>query len=164
MTTIVTKFGKFRYNRLPMGMCALGNIYQSKVDKLLCDIRGVKTYIDDIIVLSKDLFKNNINQLRIIFGRLRDTGLKDNSAKCSFGVKEIPYLCYVIKMEGIKPDLKKLQGIMDIGRTATTTDTRDIMGMVKYYRYLWTRRSHILAPLTEAASGPKGINILWMMF
>ena len=47
MTTIVTEFGKFRYNRLPMGICALGNIYQSKVDKLLCDIRGVKKYIYD---------------------------------------------------------------------------------------------------------------------
>ena len=29
MTKIVTEFGKFRYNCLPMGMCALGDIFQS---------------------------------------------------------------------------------------------------------------------------------------
>ena len=45
--TIVTKFGKFRYNRLPMGICASGYIFQAKVDELLSDIEGVKTYIDD---------------------------------------------------------------------------------------------------------------------
>ena len=38
MTTIVTKFGKFGYNRLPMGMCASGDIFQDKLDELLGDI------------------------------------------------------------------------------------------------------------------------------
>ena len=33
--------------------------------------------------------------------------------------------------------------------------------MVQYYRYMWPRQSHILAPLTEASSGPKGRKILW---
>ena len=56
MTTIVTEFGKFRYNRLPMGVCALGGIFQAKVDKLLGDIKGIKIYIDDILVLRKDIF------------------------------------------------------------------------------------------------------------
>ena len=37
-----------------MGMCSLVNIFQAKFDELLGDIEGVKTYIDDKIVLSKD--------------------------------------------------------------------------------------------------------------
>ena len=53
MKTIVTKFGMFRYNRLPVGICASGNIFQSKVDEILSDIEVVKTYINDILVLSK---------------------------------------------------------------------------------------------------------------
>ena len=54
MTTIVTEFGKFIYNCLPMGMCASGDRFQAKVDKLLGNIKGVKMYIDSILVLSKD--------------------------------------------------------------------------------------------------------------
>ena len=96
MMTIVTEFGKFRYNCLPMGMCTSGDIFQAKLDKLLGDIEGVKTYIDYIIVLGKDRFENHIKQLIIIFVRLRDAGLKVNAPKCSFGLKEIPYLRYVI--------------------------------------------------------------------
>ena len=76
MTMIVTEFGKFGYNLLPMVMCASREIFQAKVGKLLGDIEGVKTYINDILVLSKDYFTKHIEKLRIIFGRLRAAGLK----------------------------------------------------------------------------------------
>ena len=61
MTTIVTEFGKFRYNRLPMGMLVLGDIFQAKVDKILGDIEGVKMNIYDILVLSKDCLTKHKN-------------------------------------------------------------------------------------------------------
>ena len=35
ITTIVTEFGKLKYNRLPMGMYASGDIFQVKLDELL---------------------------------------------------------------------------------------------------------------------------------
>ena len=41
-TTIVTKFGKFRYNRVPMGLCASSEIFQAKAEYLLGDIEGVR--------------------------------------------------------------------------------------------------------------------------
>jgi hypothetical protein len=41
LTTIITEFGKYRYNELPMGMCCSGDIFQAKVDQLLGDIEGV---------------------------------------------------------------------------------------------------------------------------
>ena len=57
--TIVSEFGKFRYNHLPMGMCASGDIFQAKVDYLLGDIEGVKIFIDNILVLSKESFSKH---------------------------------------------------------------------------------------------------------
>ena len=142
-------------------MYVSGDILQYKVDKILGDIKGVKTYIDDIIVLSKDCFITHIEQLRMMFLRLCATGLKINAPKYSSGLKEIPYLGYVITMEGIKHDLKKVKGIMDIGRSSNTISARALKGMVQYYRDMCPRRSYVLAPLTEAVSGPKGRKILW---
>ena len=81
MTMIVTEFGKFRYNNLPMGLCTLVDIFQVRVDNLIGDIEGVKTYIDDIIFFGKDCFKNDIDQMRIIFRRLRAAGLKVKAHK-----------------------------------------------------------------------------------
>ena len=55
-TTIVTEFGKFRYNRVPMGLFASGDIFQAKVDELLSDIKGAKTYMNVIMLLVKWIF------------------------------------------------------------------------------------------------------------
>ena len=93
-----------------------GAIFQGKVDKLLGDIEGVKNYIDVILVLSKDCFTNKIDQLRIIFSRLHTAGSEINDPKCSFGLKDISYIGYVITRGGIEPDWKKVQGIMDFGQ------------------------------------------------
>ena len=87
MITIVTKYGIFRYNCLFMGMCASGDIFQGKVEELLSNIEGVKTYIDDILVLGTGGFEKHMEQLRIIFGELCAAGLKVNAHKYSFGLK-----------------------------------------------------------------------------
>ena len=63
--------------------------------------------------------------------------------------------------KSIKPDPKNVQGIMDIARPPKTTEAWALIGMVHYYRDMWPRRSHVLAPLTEAYSGPKGRKISW---
>ena len=57
MTTFVTEIWKFRYNRPPMGLCASGDIFQAKVDEIIGDIKGVKIYIGNILILSKDRFE-----------------------------------------------------------------------------------------------------------
>ena len=96
-------------------MCASGDIFQDNVHELIGDIKGVKTYIDDILISIKDSFEKHIDQQRILFGILHTVGLKVGTSKCSFGLKGILYLGYVITSEGIKPDPKKLQGIVDLG-------------------------------------------------
>ena len=138
-----------------MGMCDYRGIFLAKVDELLCDIKSVKSYIDDILVLCKDIFENNIDQLRIIFGRLCAASLKVHTPNFSFGLKEITYLGCVMTREGIKHDPKKVQEIIDLSRTSTTTKVRSLIGMVHYYRNMCPKRSHVLDPLTEATSGPK---------
>ena len=70
MMTIVTESGKFRYNCLPMGMCASGDILRDKVDKLLGYIEVVKIYTENILVSIKDILYKHIEQLVIKFGRL----------------------------------------------------------------------------------------------
>ena len=40
-----------------MGMCASRDIFQAKLDKLLGNIEGVKTYINDILILCKYSFE-----------------------------------------------------------------------------------------------------------
>ena len=43
-----------------MGMCASGDIFKDKVDKIIGNVKEVKIYIDDILVLSKESFSKHI--------------------------------------------------------------------------------------------------------
>ena len=43
-----------------MGMCTYENIFKNKLDNILFDIQGVKTYVDDILVLIKYEFISGI--------------------------------------------------------------------------------------------------------
>ena len=52
MVAIVTELCKFEYNSIPMGVCASGDIFQAKVYELIGDLKGIKTYFYDILVLS----------------------------------------------------------------------------------------------------------------
>ena len=41
------------------------------------------------------------------------------------------------------------------------TEMRTFLGMVTYYRDMWPRRSHILAPFTEMPGLPKKAKLKW---
>ena len=90
LTADVSEFGKFRFNRVPRPFCTTGKILQAKVDELLGDIVGVKTYIDAIMLLGKGIFTQHIDQLRVVFSRLCVALLKVNAPKYSFGLNYIP--------------------------------------------------------------------------
>ena len=107
---IVTEFGKFKYKFLPVGMSDSGDVFQAKVDKIIGDIKGIKTYTNDILVLSKNRFSKHIKQLIIIFSILRAASLKVNAPKCSFWLKDIHYLVYGITRVVINDDNNKYKG------------------------------------------------------
>ena len=44
---------------------------------------------------------------------------------------------------------------MDLGRSNTTTEYRELIGMFQYYKDIWTRWFNVLAPTTDADSEPK---------
>ena len=79
--TIVTEFGKLIYNKVPMGLCAYGEIFQDKVDNILDETKGVNNYIDNRLVLSKGSLSQYIYQIRVLLDRLHVAALKVNAPK-----------------------------------------------------------------------------------
>ena len=116
-----------------MGMCASVDILQTKVYKILDEIKVIKTYINDILVLIKEIFSMKLYQIGYIFSRLHTSGLKFNATNCSSGLKFVPCLGCIINQEGIKLYLKKVLGIIDIRRSTTKVGVLVLIDMLQYY-------------------------------
>ena len=79
--------------------------------------------------------------------QLHLAGLKYNIDKCKFVVPKVEKLGYIITLEGIKPEPKKLEAVINIEHPKDKYQVSQFLSMVQYYSDLWTKRSDILAPL-----------------
>lgn len=147
--TIILPWGKYRYKRLPMGMSTSPDIFQEKMSELFEDLEFARVYIDDLLCLTKSTFQDHLKKLEVILNRLRQKGLKVNVAKSTFLATQIEYLGYLITRDGIKPLEQKVQAILQLEKPTTLRELRRMLGMVQYYRDIWEKRSHVLAPLTD---------------
>ena len=96
LCTITTQWGKYEYQRLPMGLCNSPDIFQEKMSELLAGLDTVRVYIDDILHITKGSFEDHLEKLDEVFSRLDAVGLKVNFGKSSFATHKLDYLGYHI--------------------------------------------------------------------
>ena len=82
--TIIFPRGKYSYKRLPMGIAGSPDIFQAKMAELMMTLEYVKTYLDDLLTISKGTLKDHLEKLRAAQMKLREAGLKINAAKSTF--------------------------------------------------------------------------------
>ena len=106
--TIVLPWGKYSYLRLPMGMSGSPDIFQEKMSDLMRILEYVRTYIDDLLIITPGTYDDHLTKLQVVLGRLQKAGLRINAAKSNFCQYEIEYLGYILTREGIRPQPEKV--------------------------------------------------------
>ena len=132
-----------------MGIAGSPDIFQSKMSELMATLEFVRTYLDDLLCITKGNLEDHLNKLREVLTRLQEAGLKVNADKSKFCAFETEYLGYVLTRDGIKPQEKKIQAILALTPPTNVKELRRFLGMVQYYRDTWAKHSEMLAPLTD---------------
>ena len=150
--TIILPWGKYEYQKLPMGLCNSPDIFQEQLSHLFRDIEYVREYIDDLLITSNTTVDDHLAKLDTVLAKLKKAGLKVNAKKPLFCKDEVEYLGYLITRHGIKPQPKKVEAIHNMKPPKTKRQLRSFLGLVNFYRDMTIWHSEILTPLTKLTS------------
>lgn len=117
-TAITTPFGLFEALNTMFGLRNAAQTCQRFVDEITRGLDFVYAYIDDFLIASENE-EQHAEHLNILFKRLHDYGVVINPAKCTFGVKEITFLGYVVNASGVKPLPERVDAILNFPKPGT---------------------------------------------
>ena len=158
IAVINTHKGLYSFCRLPFGAASSAAIFQRVMDSLLADIDHVVIYQDDVLVTGTNT-QNHLQNLKSVFQKLSDAGLKLKKEKCSFLNDEITYLGHRINAQGIMPSSDKLDTIMKADSPKNVQQLQAYLGMINFYRKYVQNMAGVLSPLYKLLK--KGTSWNW---
>ncbi|GBL99711.1 Uncharacterized protein K02A2.6 [Araneus ventricosus] len=100
LCTFNSPFGRYKFNRLPFGICSAPEVFQKKNQKLFGDIKGIEIYFDDLIIAGKN--KEEHDKILVeVLERAKENNIKFNPNKFQFRIEEVIYMGLLESKDGI---------------------------------------------------------------
>ncbi len=126
LTTCITPFGRFMFNRLPFGISSAPEFFQKKMSEILRDCEGVVGLIDDLLIYRRTEEEHQ-RCLLAVLEKLRKEGVTINEDKCKFYTSEILFLGHVLNRNGVSPDPEKTNAIRNIPNLQMSLKLEDFL-------------------------------------
>ena len=131
ITTFGTHLGLMRYKRLNFGISSAAEIFQNVIRETLEGIPGTLNISDDILVFGKTQSVHD-HSLEAVFRRLKERGLTLNKRKCECSKNKVEFFGYTFSGDGITPDPKKIEDIINLQTPTSASEVRSLLGMTNY--------------------------------
>ena len=123
LTTFITPFGHYCFNKLPFGITSAPEFFQKQMSVILAGLEGVLCLMDDILVFGKDSAAHD-KRFYMAMNQIQQAGVTLNAEKCEFWIDKFTFFGHVISKQGISPDPDKLKAIAEILSPTTVSELR----------------------------------------
>ena len=154
LTTFLTPFGRFCYNKLPFGISSAPEHFQRRMNNILAGIPGIVCHVDDVLIFGENQ-KEHDDRLTTALQAIQKAGLTLNHEKCQFNKSCISFLGHIIDSQGISQDPQKTKAITDISPLTTVTQLRRFLGMINQMNRFFPHLAQLSQPLRELLSSKK---------
>ncbi len=110
LTTFITPFGRYQFNKLPFGISCAPELFQRRMNRILEGLEGVVCLIDDVLVFASSQEEHD-RRLAAVLQRLKEAGVTLNRVKCEFNKRSIKFLGHIIDKDGIRADPDKTAAV-----------------------------------------------------
>ena len=132
LTTFLTPFGRFCFNRMPVGVKSAPEHYQKKISQLLAGKEGVISIIDDILAHGRTQDEHD-KRLADVLTTLKHAGVTLNDEKCEFSKGKLKFAGHVLSADGVKSNPEKTESIRELDTPQNVGDVRRFLGMVNQF-------------------------------
>jgi transposase InsO family protein len=146
LLTINTHRGLYRYNRLPYGICSAPSIFQSVMDRVLQGLKGVKCYLDDLLIVGESL-EDCYHKVEQVLERLNEYNIKLQMEKCRFFLSSVNYLGYRVDSEGNHPTEELVEAIVKAPEPKNVQELKSYLGLLTFYGKFIPNLATLLSPL-----------------
>ena len=115
-------------------------------------------FIDDILVFSKSAAEHK-QHLDAVVAVLRENKTLIKASKCVWGQFELACLGHVICREGIKPDPKKVQSVVDWPRPTCLREVLQFLGLTDFCIKYMQGYANLTRPRTDLSQ--KNVPFVW---
>jgi hypothetical protein len=148
LCTFNTPYGRYKFNRLPMGLKSAPEVYQKVMTQLFDDIDGCDVIVDDILIWGSSLEEHN-SRLTKVLDRARERGVRFNDSKKQVCKDKVAYLGHVVSKDGVVADKKKIDAVCEMPPPTDVAGVQRLLGMVTYLAKFIPNLSDLTAPLRE---------------
>ena len=113
LTTFITPFGRYCFNKLPFGISSAPELFQKRMGQILEGLDGVLCQMDDVLVFGSNQQEHDF-RLHAVLKAIKAAGVTLNSEKCSFSVDKLKFLSHVISRDGVSADPDKTKAILQM--------------------------------------------------
>ena len=132
LTTFITPFGRYCFQRLPFGISSGSEVFHRMMSQMLSGIPGVICDIDDVLVSAANQNEHD-QRMESVLQRLEEEGVTLNE-KCKFNQTEITFLGHIISKEGVQIDPAKTEAIQKMPKPQNVAELRRFLGLVNFVR------------------------------
>ena len=149
-TGFLTHQGLFEWIVIPVGLCNASTTCARLMEQCLSDIVWNKclVHLGNIITYGKS-FRQAMDNLKAVLGRLRASSLKLKPKKCEFFQTKVEYGGHEVSREGIRPSPSKVVTLHDWKMPGDRAELRSLLGFCSYYRKFIDDFSGIAFPLVR---------------
>ena len=151
--------GHWEFLSLPFGLAIAPSVFQRVVNSVLVGLIGTTTqvYLNDIIIQGRT-FQEHVGNLQQVLDRLREANFILKLEKCEFFKKELSYLGHIIRSEGLKPQLSKVEAIRNMAKLQDVHGMQSFLGLMNYYRKFIPDFAKVNNPLVKIMGVRKGVS------
>ncbi|KAJ9557269.1 hypothetical protein OSB04_011883 [Centaurea solstitialis] len=159
-TAFKTKFGLYEWLVMPFGLTNAPSTFMRLMNHVLRHFIGkfVVVYFDDILIYSRSMH-DHVEHLKLVLTSLREQKLYANLKKCTFCVKEVVFLGYIVGETGLRVDEAKLKAILDWPIPTSVSEVRSFHGLASFYRRFVKDFSTKSSPLNDLVK--KNVKFEW---